>query len=147
MIVTKRYQPRLQVLMLRLGGWKYTQRGQLVYKSAQADAPALRLRLANHYNFPEADFVPPATGRIGLSVEDAYWQGNKLRIKEVLNGNPLGLAGFDSTLDVGFNNVHGYKCESLPAGAWRDFEIIVNGVGLTFTTARYLIEFLYPHPA
>lgn len=143
--ITNRVQPLLQWWLVSAVGWKYSQRAQICYKSGQTRT--LRARLANHYQHPNSGIFPRESGRVAFSVEDAYWQGDKLQIKEVLNANPNSLSPFDTTLDVGWNNMHGYKCESIPAGAYRDFLIRINGTGLTFDDVREMVSLLYPSPA
>lgn len=143
-IVTNRIIPRFQLWLVTAMGWKPSQRMQICYKSGETHEPLLRI--GNHHNYPAIDSYPRPTGRITFSVADAYWQGNKLQIKEVRNSDPNSL-GMDTTLDVGWNNVHGYQCESIPAGAFREFKLRVNGTGLDFPDVRELITLAYPSPA
>lgn len=143
---TNRIQPRLQVLSVSAMGWKFSQRLQICYRSGVART--LPVRLANHINFPAAGVYPLPTGRVTFAVADMYWQGERLQITEVRNANPSGLTPWDGATDSSvWNDLHGYKCENLPAGASRDFLVRVNGADLTFDDVRELIELIYPSPA
>lgn len=144
-IVTNRLIPRLQLWIVSALGWKPSQRMQLCYKSGQTDEPLLRI--ANNHNFPQTGLYPRPTGRITFTVADTYWQGNKLQIQEVRNYEQNGL-DMDLTDDGGvWSNLHGYKCESIPASGYRDFKLRINGTSLTFDDVRELITLNYPTAA
>lgn len=144
-MLTNRIIPKLQILLISAMGWKMSQRAQICYKSGETNE--MPVRIANHVNFPATGVYPGNTGRVTLTVEDAYWQGDKLQITEVRNSDPNAL-GMDTADDGGvWSNVHGYAFENLPAGSHRDFLIRVNGTGLTFSDVRELITLVYPSPA
>ena len=146
-IETNRIKPRPQVLQPRTNGMKYTQRLELIYSSGLLNAAPGQLRIANHYNFLDTDEFPPPTGRMLFTVEDAYWQGNKLQIQQVRAGDPLGL-GMDLTDDGGvWSNWHNYACKSINSGGYRDFIVRVNGADLDFDDVLELVTMKFPTAA
>lgn len=137
-------QPLLQVLQPRDSGWKYSRNTLIIYVSGQSNAPEYRVRFANHYNYPLEDANP--TGRITFSVGTAYWQGDKIQAKEVYNSDPLS-TGMDTTLDVGWSNLHGFTFESIGCGGSRHVRVRINGTGLTFEDVLLEVTMTLMSPA
>lgn len=135
----------LQLWQIRHNGWKPTSYLELHYQSGQADPPEYLLRLANHMYYPAATPYPNPTGRITVSVADAYWQG-VLQAKEIYNDDPHSI-GMDATTDAAYASLHGFTVESIPAGAYRVIAVRINGTGLTFADQLVAINFAYPTAA
>jgi hypothetical protein len=101
------------------------------------------LRISNHMHYPltNADW----SGRIKFSMNDAYWQGDKIQAKEVYNADP-NACGMNSTVDGSYANLHGFTVESIPPGGWRIVRIKLVGDELTFEDTVAAFSLLYPSP-
>lgn len=136
---------RLQIWQPRDSGEKYTQNLQMHYSSGQSNAPLYPLMAANHHNYPLAD--AQETGRLSFQVTDSYWQtAGRLQVKEIANGDPHSL-GQDTTLDVGWLDLHGFTVESIVCAGWRLLLVRINGTGLTFADVLERVDIRYPSPA
>lgn len=144
MTVTNRLQPRLQITQARDNGRKYSSNLLVSYVTGQSDAPTYRVRISNHLNYPENSYYPDSTGKITFTITESGWTTTRIQAKEIYNANPLSLSPFDTTLDVAYIDLNGFTLESIPAGAYRDVLIKMNGTGLTFADLLLQVGVKYP---
>lgn len=137
------FDVNLQIWEPRAEGWKPTRCTLLQYKTGTTPNEYV-VMVANHRLYSGSD--AQWTGTIAFACADAYWQGTRLQVKEVANGDPLAL-GMDTTTDVAYANLHGFTVDSIAPGGWRVLLLKVVGTGLTFTDAIEAVTLTYPAAA